>query len=160
MEKGEVDTVNRHILLVEADEVLGQVMRELLEREGYDISRAGSSTEALRLIQAASCGAMIVDLDTVPAGDLLMNIVNSRRLLPRSVVYVSVQQPEVSGLDSMALWLRQPEQRPHWVRKPFRNEDFLAVVRGILPKNSQAVANGAQTTNDEMVRYNPEIQPG
>jgi hypothetical protein len=92
---------------------------------------------------------MIVDLDTIPTGDLLMNVVRTRRLLPESVVYVSVQQPEVSEQDSMALWTRQPEQRPHWVRKPFRNEDFLTVVREILSKNSESVATSAHATNDE-----------
>ncbi len=132
--------MNGHILLVEADEVLGQVMRELLEREGYHISRAGNLTEALKRIRINSCGAMIVDLDTVPTSDLLMNIVGTRRLPPRSVVYVSVQPPDVSEEDSMALWTRQPEQRPRWVRKPFRNEDLLAVVREILSKSSQTVA--------------------
>ncbi len=122
-------------------------MRELLEREGYDISRAGNSTEALRRIRADSCGAMIVDLDTVPTGDLLMNIVSTRCLLPRSVVCVSVQQPEFSEQDSMSLGALQPEQRPHWVRKPFRKEDFLGVVREILSKSPQAVAK--QCTSHE-----------
>ncbi len=56
------------ILVVDDDEVLGQVLRRVLEREGYTVFHATSATQALQLAQEVHPALSLLDL-CLPDGD-------------------------------------------------------------------------------------------
>lgn len=122
--------MTERILLVEADEVLGQVLAEVLGREGYELIRAKNFRDAFRRDRREPVRTMIIDLDTVPIRrSLLGNYPWSGSSISPSIVLFSVQPLDDLEKNPLAQWCRQSGQEPTWILKPFRNEDFLAAVR-------------------------------
>ena len=122
------------ILIIEADDALAGVMSELLCRVGYDCRVVKAVGEAVARLCLEHVLAVIFDLDTVPLrqGDGAVTMMRTwlrARAVPPPFILLSIDFPLGSG---------NPEQRnlrfdlhPHieWLRKPFRNEEFFAMVR-------------------------------
>jgi PleD family two-component response regulator len=73
------------ILLVDDDEILNQIMRSLLEREGFDVTVASSVAEALKLISSEPYDVLLSDLHMPGAADGLSVISAMRHLNPNAI---------------------------------------------------------------------------
>jgi CheY-like chemotaxis protein len=123
------------LLVVEADAALTEMMVELLVREGCAVTVVASVREAMSRLRDGSVDMMILDADTVPLRAEAhphppAPSTRARRLRPSwlvagsdlpPLVIVSVQAPAAGRFPDDA--------KVTWLRKPFRNEDFLSAVR-------------------------------
>ncbi len=122
-----------HILIIEADTALADMMMEVLSQDGYHLSLASTVHEAIARLRTQTIDAVILDTDTLcpsPQDSVLailrawMRTVSS----PPPIVMVSIQAPPEQS---------RPESSPHigampavtWIRKPFRKKELLAAVR-------------------------------
>jgi DNA-binding NtrC family response regulator len=118
------------ILLVEADVVLGAVLREVLRRNGYAVTVVRSLNGGVEHLDSVS--VMILDIDTISA--------------ERDLALLDVLQPYGESLPIVLMGLQvsdalhqrlrehlRREQPTHltWVQKPFRNEELVEAVRRV-----------------------------
>lgn len=125
------------VLIVEADAALTEMMIELLVREGCAVTGADSVQAAVSRLRDGSVDMMVLDADTVPLRAEARPHLSSAPASARAgrdwppwlvagadsppVVIVSVQAPAAGGFPD--------DTNVTWLRKPFRNEDFLSAVR-------------------------------
>ena len=83
------------ILLVDDDETLNHIMRSLLEREGFDVTVAGSAAEALKLISSERYDVLLSDLHMPGAADGLTVISAMRHLNPNAIAILLTGFPEM-----------------------------------------------------------------
>jgi DNA-binding response OmpR family regulator len=60
--------MNRAILIVDDDEVLGRVLGRILTRQGHKVARAGSASQATAMAKEGQFGLALIDL-CLPDGD-------------------------------------------------------------------------------------------
>lgn len=122
------------LLLVEDDAVIASGLVYALEQEGYDVRRAGTVAEALRLLAEQAVELAIIDMQ-LPDGN---GFTVSEAALAHGarVIFLTVMDDEdriVRALDQGAA---------DYVTKPFRLRELLARVRRALPHDSQELALG------------------
>jgi CheY-like chemotaxis protein len=86
---------NTRILLVDDDEMIRHILRNLLEHEGFDITVAASVAEALKLISSEQYDVLLSDLHMPGAGDGLTVISAMRHLNPKCVALLLTGFPEM-----------------------------------------------------------------
>ena len=85
------------ILLVDDDEALRQTLAAVLEEHGYDVTTAGSVSEALKLITAGSYDVLLSDLHMPGRGDGLTVVSAMRHANPKSVTILLSAFPEMDA---------------------------------------------------------------
>lgn len=123
------------ILLVEADVVLGAVLAEVLQHNGYDVSVVNTLIKG-KIDPIPSMSAVILDIDTTPAEKELAWLNNRFQPYDESlpIVLIGLQAPrELRDRLHFQLSRQQPNTLT-LVQKPFRNEELLAAVRQVQEK--------------------------
>ncbi len=109
----------KHIMIVDDDVHIGNLLQEVLEREGYRVSRAYSGTEALLLL--GSCTPDMVLLDLMLPG------LSGEELLPRiGHIPVIVLSAKADTADKVGLLLGGAVD---YVTKPFDLGELLARIQ-------------------------------
>src|ERR1700733_4791717 len=85
------------ILLVDDDEALRQTLAAVLEEHGYEVTTAGSVSEALKLITAGSYAVLLSDLHMPGKGDGLTVVSAMRHANPKSVTILLSAFPEMDA---------------------------------------------------------------
>jgi CheY-like chemotaxis protein len=83
------------ILLVDDDKALCQIMRNLLEHKGFDITIASNVAEALKLISSERYDVLLSDLHMPGAADGLTVISAMRHINPRTISLLLSSFPEM-----------------------------------------------------------------
>jgi CheY-like chemotaxis protein len=115
------------VMLVEDEQIVREVVRQMLERQGYEVLVAGDGAEALGLAEQHD-GAI-----DVLATDVVMPRMNGReladRLLPLRpglrVLFMSGYTEDPAVWDGL-------EAREAFLQKPFTAGDLNASLRGLL----------------------------
>jgi CheY-like chemotaxis protein len=85
------------ILLVDDDEALRQTLAAVLQEHGYDVTTAGSVTEALKLITAGSYDVLLSDLHMPGRGDGLTVGSAMRHANPQAITILLSAFPEMDA---------------------------------------------------------------
>ncbi len=135
----------RHILVIDDDIHVGDLLQEALEREGYRVSRAYSGTEALMALDRARPDLILLDL-TLPG-------LSGEELLPRlagiPVIVVSAR----ADVDSKTALLLGGAA--DYVTKPFVLRELLARVAVRL---REAAARGDGALTFQNLRLDPDAR--
>jgi two-component system, cell cycle sensor histidine kinase and response regulator CckA len=117
---------NERVLLVEDERVVRELVGEVLERRGYEVTAAASPADALALCDTGVPFDVVVT-DVVMPGMNGRELVESLRRLTNDlrVVYVSGYADDVLPADS----LRDGER---FLQKPFQLDALIATVRETL----------------------------
>ncbi|MGH9363816.1 MAG: sigma-54-dependent transcriptional regulator, partial [Thermoanaerobaculia bacterium] len=102
--------------------VIRDVLRTLLQREGYEVATASDATEALTLFEAEAYDAVLLDLmlPDRPGLEVLREI---RRRDPDAVVVIVTAYSSIEGaIEAMR------EGAFHYIPKPFQNQEVLLTV--------------------------------
>jgi DNA-binding response OmpR family regulator len=115
-----------HILLVEDEQVVRDLVTEMLEREGYDVTSCGDPEEALSLPGVASYDLLITDV--------VMPKLNGRQLATTLLERApSLKVLYVSGYTSTAIVERGVlDEDVAFLQKPFSLAELVAKVRASL----------------------------
>ena len=135
----------RHILVIDDDIHVGDLLQEALEREGYRVSRAYSGTEALMALDRARPDLILLDL-TLPG-------LSGEEVLPRlagiPVIVVSAR----ADVDSKTALLLGGAA--DYVTKPFVLRELLARVAVRL---REAAARGDGALTFQNLRLDPDAR--
>ena len=108
----------KHILIVDDDVHISAMLRELLEREGYAVSRAYSGTEALLLLSRERPDLILLDL--------MLPGLSGEELLPKiQGIPVIVLSAKADPDSKIALLLGGAAD---YVTKPFHTGELLAQI--------------------------------
>ena len=118
------------VLVVDDEPLIREIVRALLEDEGYAVECAADGVEALEVVDVAAVDVVISDV-VMPRLDgraLARRLRSRREEMP--IVLMSANRAE-SGIPGVAL-----------VPKPFDVDDLLAAVTAALTNTTRGGANG------------------
>lgn len=114
-------TVQHKVLVVEDEQVIRTALKRLLERHGYEVSEAGSVSEANKQLESDRFNIVVSDLRLPGApGTDLIKATNTPVLIMTS--YSSLR----SAVDSMKMGAVD------YISKPFEHEEMLQAVARII----------------------------
>ena len=117
----------KHILVVDDDIHIGNLLQEALEGEGYRVSRAYSGTEALLVLSASKPDLILLDL--------MLPGLSGEKVLPKiQSVPVIVLSARVDTDSKVSLLLGGAAD---YVTKPFDTRELLARIAVALRKSAQ-----------------------
>ena len=125
------------VLIVEDEVIIRTALRKLLSRNNYDVSEAGSVTEATKNYQLNNFDLIISDL-RLPgsAGTDLIQLVNDTPVLIMTS-YASLR----SAVDSMRMGAVD------YIAKPFDHDEMLAAVKRVIGKATARLSQKAKKTD-------------
>ena len=123
------------ILLIDDDALARDMLRQMLERAGYDVVEAASGREGLQHYQATAIDLIITDI-LMPDQDGLETILELRRLAPEAKI-IAISGGGQSGLlDLLPIAAKLGAQ---WtLRKPLRRLELLEAIRQLVPHQDVA----------------------
>ncbi len=129
-------------LIIEPDPALTEVMVELLDREGQDVTVVGG-LDAMSRVRPEDIDLVILDADAVMIHGDTNTLSKLQRWMrscatPPSFVVVSVHPSPARQFHQLSSQMvpSAGSQGVTWLRKPFRNEDFLCSARQVQDRNS------------------------
>lgn len=128
----------KHILVIDDDIHIGNVLEEALNKEGYRVSRAYSGTEALFVLSCTKPDLILLDL--------MLPGLNGGEILPRlkgSPVIVVSARVEIDNKVDLLLG-----GAADYVTKPFAMKELLARISVQLRKPSDAPAGNVLSFDD------------
>lgn len=131
------------VLVVDDDPDIRGLVRELLERAGYEVDEAGDGREALRAFFRSPADVVILDV-TMPGLDGWQTLERIREVTDVPVLMLTARSAElekVRGLQAGA---------DDYVVKPFGRQELVARVHSVLRRSSDPAAT-AETYADENV---------
>ena len=128
----------KHILVIDDDIHIGNVLEETLNKEGYRVSRAYSGTEALFVLSCTKPDLILLDL--------MLPGLNGGEILPRlKGIPVIVVSARVEIDNKVDLLLGGAED---YVTKPFAMKELLARISVQLRKPSDVPAGNVLSFDD------------
>lgn len=118
-----------YILIVEDDNDISHMIKDLLEQHGYATGQAFSGTEALLLIEKECPSAMILDL-MLPGMDGEELLARIKKAYPEIAVIISSAKNEIRTRVAM---LRAGAD--DYITKPFDTEELLARLEAVLRRS-------------------------
>ncbi len=125
---------SEHLLVVEDDPEMRDLLRKVLEKEGYRVSVASDGAEALSLLGQAAFDLIVTDmLMPVKNGlDLLHDVHRSRPSLPVIMV---------TAFGDWASYSRAVEEgAAAFINKPLRMSELVSTVQTTLSRYSGSAA--------------------
>lgn len=124
------------ILVVEDELLTRRTLKELLEREGFAVTTAGSVAEALGEVNRRAYDLVLLDI-VLPDGDGLAACRRIRERHRMPIVFLSTRrqlEDRVTGLETGA---------DDYIVKPFEPAEMIARVRAQLRRAQQLSGDGA-----------------
>jgi DNA-binding NtrC family response regulator len=138
--------MNERVLLIDDDPGVSEVVGLLLEREGYDVQRAGSVQEARTRVHAGEPDLVITDLK-LPDGTGLEVVAAVRARRPRLPI---IMITSYSSIESAIAALRGGAV--DYVIKPFNNDELLRAVARALTQRRMPLAGGRPLAIEDYIR--------
>src|SRR6266581_766699 len=120
------------ILLIDDDALARDMLRQMLERAGYDIVEAASGRAGLQQYQATAIDLIITDI-LMPDQDGLEIILELRRLAPEAKIIAITGGGQSGLLDLLPVAAKLGAQ---WtLRKPLQRLELLEAIRQLVPQH-------------------------
>jgi len=133
-----------HILVVDDEVPVLEVMAEMLEGAGWKVDAISSASVALQRIKRTRYDALVLDLYMPELPGLLLHSkvkFIDRELWGRTVF--------VSGHFSNEELRRSLEGTPRFVSKPFKSESLVGTVGMALPEVPRAISEGTASSRPD-----------
>ncbi|NNE66845.1 MAG: sigma-54-dependent Fis family transcriptional regulator [Pyrinomonadaceae bacterium] len=115
-----------NVLVVEDEELMRRILRELLEKEGYEVLSADSAESALEVFAENRVDATLTDIKM--SGMDGLQLLDSIKAIDENAIVIIMTA--YSSVDSAVAALRKGAY--DYVTKPFVNEDLIQTVRNAL----------------------------
>ncbi|HUF04490.1 MAG TPA: sigma-54 dependent transcriptional regulator [Aridibacter sp.] len=114
------------VLVVEDEELMRNILRELLEDEGYGVLTADSAESALKMFAGGDVSVIITDIKM--SGMDGLELLDSVKAIDENALVIIMTA--YSSVDSAVAALRKGAY--DYVTKPFVNEDLIQTVRNAI----------------------------
>ncbi len=129
----------KNILIVDDDIHIGNMLEEILRKEGYGVSRAYSGTEALLALSVAKPDLVLLDL--------MLPGLNGEEVLPKiKDIPVIVVSAKVDIDSKVALLL---DGAADYISKPFNTKELLARIQ-VQFRNAAGRVSASSLTYDDL----------
>lgn len=118
------------ILLIEDDPRVQKNNKEILERQGYEISLAMNLTEARKIIAADQPDAIVLDVG-LPDGDGIDYLKELRQTLQIPVLILTAAQSSQSAADGFEAG------GDDYLRKPYDLKEFRARINALMRRSAK-----------------------
>lgn len=118
-----------HILIIDDDPPTRRMLRQVLEREGYDVIEARDGREGLQYYRAAPTDLIITDL-LMPEKEGLETIMELRRDFPRARIIAISGGTKLGRLNFLAMAQKLGAQ--YTLQKPFSLQEMVEIVQKAL----------------------------
>ncbi|MBA3288344.1 MAG: response regulator transcription factor [Acidimicrobiia bacterium] len=132
-----------HVLVVDDEPVIVDVVRDYLAAAGFRVSTARSGADALRSLRSLPPDLVVLDLG-LPDRDGLDVLREIRRTSERPVIVLTARDAEADRVVGLELGADD------YVVKPFSPRELLARVRAVL-RRSSTVDDGRPVTVGDLV---------
>ncbi|MDQ1385866.1 MAG: hypothetical protein QOG65_3245 [Actinomycetota bacterium] len=124
------DPRNARVLVVDDDTVVRRLVRDGLEREGFDVTEAGDGSAALEAVETSRPDLVILDVNLPVAGgfDILQRLRESSAL---PVILLSGRGAEIDRVLGLELGADD------YVVKPFSPRELASRVRAVLRRATE-----------------------
>lgn len=129
--------VSQHILVVEDEEPIADILRFTLEREGYTVDVAYDGAEALRLIRQTEPGLVLLDL-MLPIKDGFEVCKEIRMFSQVPIIMLTARDTELDKVLGLELGADD------YVTKPFSTRELMARVKANLRRHTIAEVSKTQ----------------
>lgn len=116
----------KRILVIDDDIYIGNILEEVLTKEGYQVLRAYSGTEALLVLSSSRPDLILLDL--------MLPGLSGEEVLPRIREFPVIVLSAKADLDSKVNLLLGGAS--DYVTKPFEIKELLARITAVLRKNA------------------------
>lgn len=129
------DDDSPHVLVIDDEQSLLETLEVLLEDEGYEVSTALTGQEGLEIFDEVGPDLVLLDIRMPKMGgvEVLEEIRDRSESVP--VVLITAQASLNSAIEAVNLGAN------HYVRKPFSNDELLAIIRRSLEWGETAREN-------------------
>ncbi|MBL8558616.1 MAG: phosphate regulon transcriptional regulator PhoB [Hyphomonadaceae bacterium] len=136
--------MNPHVLIVEDEEPIAQLLKYNLEKEGYRVSVAGDGEEALLLADEGKPDLVVLDwmLPKLAGIEVCRRLRSARDSRNTPIVMLTARGEEgdrIRGLDTGA---------DDYVVKPFQMSELLARLRAVMRRIRPALADDKIAAGD------------
>ena len=134
-----------HIMIVEDDVNIGNMLQEALRLEGYEVSRAYSGTEALMLLEKGRPDLILLDL--------MLPGLSGEEVLPKLDGILTIVMSAKSDIDNKVKLLY--EGASDYITKPFVLSELLARISALLRlagSSRQSVPAASEETSKNLVK--------
>jgi CheY-like chemotaxis protein len=123
--------MGKNILIIEDDELIRDVLKQLLEREGYNVTTARNGKIGIELFQAEPSDLVITDL-IMPEKEGIETIRELRKDYPDlKIIAISGGGNIIAPTEYLNIAQRLGVQKT--LSKPFKTEEILEAIRQLLP---------------------------
>ena len=131
------------ILVVDDESALRQLVREILEQEGYQVETAGDCAQALERFRTVQPDAVLLDV-MLPDGDgfTLLGQLQAVRDVP--VLFLSARDEDEARLRGLGLGADD------YITKPFLPQELLLRLRSVLRRVYREQHQGARLGDTEI----------
>ena len=126
-----MNKASAHILVVDDEPKVRLLLRRCFESEGYEVTEAGSSAEAMQLLAQSTFDLVTLDLN-LPDGDGLTVAREIRARLPVPIIMVTGKGDTIDRVVGLELGADD------YITKPFHLREVLARVRAVLRRSAAA----------------------
>jgi two-component system, NtrC family, C4-dicarboxylate transport response regulator DctD len=133
-----------HILVVDDEVSVLEVMAEMLEAAGWRVDAVSNAAEALRCTKRTRYDALVLDLYMPDLPGLLLH--SKLKFIDRELWKRTVF---VSGHFSTEDLRRSLEGSPRFVQKPFKSEALLGIVGLALPEVPRSISESAASSRPD-----------
>jgi len=143
----EMNKGSAHILIVDDEPKVRLLLRRCFEGEGYKVTEAGGSAEALQLLSQSTFDLVTLDLN-LPDGDGLTVAREIRARLSTPIIMVTGKGDTIDRVVGLELGADD------YITKPFHLREVLARVRAVLRRSAAAAvpADSAPTSSAASVK--------
>jgi CheY-like chemotaxis protein len=117
------------ILIIEDEEEIRAVFREILERSGYEVEEAANGEEGLKLQRTRAADLIITDI-LMPDKEGLETISELRRDFPEAEIIAISGGGQIGAVEYLDIAKRLGAART--LNKPILSEELLAAVSSLL----------------------------
>lgn len=117
------------ILVIDDDTQIREMLREILEREGYEVEAAENGKDALAIQQADPCDVIITDL-IMPEQDGVETIMEFMQRDPTVKIIAISGGGRIGPRDYLEMAEALGAKKTFY--KPFKRQEMLAAVKELL----------------------------
>jgi DNA-binding response OmpR family regulator len=119
------------VLLVEDEETLRRVLRNLLERDGFEVAEAGDGAEALSAVDRLTPDAVVLDLNlpVMDGYDVLSRLRTRSTSATLPVLVLTANGDEASEVRALKMGANE------FLTKPFRPRALAARLKLLLARD-------------------------
>ena len=142
--------MNQHLLMIEDDARLANMVSEYLGQSGYQVTHAGDGQSGLAALQAQAADLVVLDL-MLPDMDGL-EICRRIRALPGALAQTPILMLTAKG-DPMDRIIGLEMGADDYLPKPFEPRELLARIRAVLRRHGEVPVPGSGNGTSNIMRF-------